>query len=229
MRSIKVISLGGSLIAPDKVDRDFLKEFYSLIVQYFNEDSQRKIILVCGGGGTTREYQNAFREITGKKIPDAEDWIGIAATRLNAELLKFIFSGYCSNDVVDDPSVVPVFRGNILIASGWKPGFSTDFDAVLLAEQFFVNEVINLSNISQVYTSDPKIHSDAVPIDRITWKEFRKIMGDAWIPGMNLPFDPVASKKAAELGLRVIIASGKDTENIRKILYNKEFKGTVIE
>ncbi|MBN2534446.1 MAG: UMP kinase [Spirochaetales bacterium] len=229
MHSIKVISLGGSLIIPDKVDREFLQSFYSLIVQYIEEDATRKLILVCGGGRLAREYQEVYREIIKSGTPRAEDWIGITATKLNAELLKHMFADYCHNDVIENPTIVPEFKSRILIASGWKPGFSTDYDAVLLARQFSAREVINLSNIPKLYTADPKKCPDAVPIDRISWDEFIKITGSAWVPGKNIPFDPVASREAAESGLRVIIASGKDIENIKRILTNKPFEGTIIE
>ena len=229
MQQIKVISLGGSIIAPDKVDRIFLKKFYSLIVQYLEKEAGRKIILVCGGGGPAREYQSAYREITGEVIPQTEDIIGISATKMNATLLKHIFAIYCKNKIIDNPTDVPEFNGRILVASGWKPGFSTDYDAVLLAERFSAHDVINLSNIEKVYTADPKLDPDATPIDRISWEDFKKIVGDTWEPGKNLPFDPVASKKAAELGLRVIFASGKDIDNLNKILNGESFKGTIIE
>ncbi|MBN2442539.1 MAG: UMP kinase [Spirochaetales bacterium] len=229
MQNIKVISLGGSIIVPDKVDRVFLKDFYRLIITYLEEEPGRKIILVCGGGGPAREYQGAYREIIEKSIPSEEDWIGIAATKLNAALLKHMFAGYCVNEVIENPTIVPEFTGRILVASGWKPGFSTDYDAVILAEQFSADAVINLSNIEKVYTADPKIDPAATPIDRITWVDFRNIVGDTWVPGKNLPFDPIASKKAAELHLRVIIASGKDCGNIKKILYGEPFHGTIIE
>lgn len=229
MYTIKVISLGGSMIVPEKVDTDFLKQFHSLIVNYINEDNARKVILVCGGGGTAREYQKAFKYITGKTEQASEDWIGIAATKLNAEFLKHIFAGYCLENVIDNPEDVPGFRGRILIASGWKPGFSTDYDAVLLANKYSAGEVINLSNISKVYSKDPKTHPDAESFDHITWDKYIGIVGVDWIPGMNLPFDPVAAQKAAELELRVIIASGKNNENTRKILYDEPFEGTVIE
>jgi len=33
--------------------------------------------------------------------------------------------------------------------------------------------------------------------------------GDQWIPGMNLPFDPIASKLADELGVTVKILNGR--------------------
>jgi uridylate kinase len=229
MKNTRVISLGGSLIVPDKVDRGFLKQFQVLISEFLCENPEEKIILVCGGGGTAREYQSAYREITEKPSHDSEDWIGIAATKLNAALLKHLFADFCKQEVMENPTIVPEFGGRILIASGWKPGFSTDFDAVLLAGHFSAKEVINLSNIEKVYTADPKIDPDARPIDRISWAGFKTIVGETWVPGKNLPFDPIATKKASELNLRVIIASGKNIENTGNILNGKDFTGTVIE
>ena len=54
------------------------------------------------------------------------------------------------------------------------------------------------------------------------------MVGDEWEPGKNCPFDPIASKKAREMGLKVICAGGKNIENIRKILDEKDFVGTII-
>jgi hypothetical protein len=68
--------------------------------------------------------------------------------------------------------------------------------------------MINLSNIDKVYTKDPKKFEDAMPIDNISWSDFRKIVGDKWDPGMNAPFDPIAAQKAEELGIKVAILNG---------------------
>ena len=89
--------------------------------------------------------------------------------------------------------------------------------------------MINLSNIEKVYSDDPKKNPQAVPLDRISWTDFRKMVGNTWEPGKNTPFDPVASQKAEELGLTVICASGKNIDNIKNILRGKEFIGTVIK
>jgi len=118
--------------------------------------------------------------------------------------------------------------GRILVASGWKPGWSTDYDAVLLAERFGADEVLNLSNIAKVYTADPRLDPEAKPIDRIDWADFRRIVGDEWVPGKNLPFDPIATKKAAGLGLKVVCASGRDLDNLKRILAGEAFTGTTI-
>ena len=88
--------------------------------------------------------------------------------------------------------------------------------------------MINLSNIEKVYTDDPKLNPDARPVDRMSWNEFISMIGTEWTPGKNLPFDPVASQKAAALGLKVICAGGRNPENLRKILNGEPFFGTVI-
>jgi uridylate kinase len=228
MEKTKVISLGGSIVAPDQVDVDFLRQFRKLIVDYLKERGDHKLILVVGGGGPARAYQHAYRKIIDEASDNEADWIGIGATRLNGQLLAGVFSGLCVDPVATDPTAVSSFRGRILVAAGWKPGFSTDFDAVLLAERFGGDTIVNLSNIARVYTADPKLDPTAQPIERATWAQFRAIVGDRWEPGKNAPFDPIASKRAAELGLRVIVAAGREIENLKAILNDKAFVGTVI-
>ncbi len=225
---VHVISLGGSLIVPDKVDTDFLKKFKRAVTEYLSEDVMRKLILVCGGGATARKYQQSCTSIIPDAAPEELDWIGIRATRLNAELVKNIFREYTADMVVTNPTEVSVFAGRILVASGWKPGFSTDYDSVILAEKFFADTIINLSNIEKVYSEDPKKNPNAVPMDKITWPEFQKLVGDVWKPGINVPFDPVASKRAAQNGLRVVIASGGNIANLLSILRGDKFTGTSI-
>ena len=143
-------------------------------------------------------------------------------------MIKAAFSRYCDEAVVTDPTAEIEFSSRVLIASGWKPGFSSDTDAVYLAKRFGAKKVINLSNIAKVYTADPKIDPSATPIDSISWEDFRIMVGDTWVPGKNVPFDPIASKEAASLGLTVVCADGRNIENTLHILKNEDFVGTVI-
>jgi uridylate kinase len=228
MSGIKVLSVGGSIIAPDEVDTGFLRAFHRTTLDYLRKDGQRKLIFVTGGGAPARKYQQAYRQIVESAEAEEQDWIGIAATRLNARLLKAVFSDYCPQEVVTDPTAVQRFEGRVLVASGWKPGFSTDNDAVLLAEKFGADTVVNLSNIEKVYTADPKEDPEAEPIDSITWADFRAMVGDEWTPGRNLPFDPVAAKRGERIGLRVVCAGGRDLENLAAILEDRPFTGSVI-
>jgi uridylate kinase len=225
---VTVISLGGSIVAPDGVDVQFLKDFVNVIRSFIEADPNRRFIFVVGGGGPARDWQKAYREISGGFKDEEADWIGITATRLNAQLVKAVMGEWCAQDVVTNPSNVDPLTGRVLVAAGWKPGFSTDFDAVLLAERFKADAVINLSNIEKVYTADPRTDSNAKPIDSISWADFRTLVGDDWIPGKNVPFDPVASRHAAKIGLKVVCAAGKNLENLKKILRGEDFIGTVI-
>jgi uridylate kinase len=229
MENIKttVISFGGSIVAPDGVDTDFLRDFVKLIRGFIDEDPLRRFIIVVGGGGPARKWQNAYREVAAV-INEEADWIGIMATRLNAQLVKAVMGDLCTQDVVTNPTEVDPLTGRVLVAAGWKPGFSTDYDAVLLAERFRADAVINLSNIEKVYTADPRTNPDAKPIDKISWADFRALIGDEWVPGKNVPFDPVASRHAAKIGIKVICAAGKNLENLKKILRGEGFMGTEI-
>jgi uridylate kinase len=222
------MSLGGSIIAPDGVDEPFLKDFVSLIRGMIDEDEKRRFIFVTGGGGPARAWQKAYRAVRGESSGEEADWIGIMATRLNAQLVKAVMGDLCRQDVVTDPTRVEPLVGRVLVASGWKPGFSSDYDAVLLAERFHAPMVINLSNIEKVYTDDPRKNPDAKPIDQISWEDFRAMVGDEWVPGKNVPFDPVASRHAAKIGLKVICAAGKNLDNLKKILRGEDFTGTTI-
>jgi uridylate kinase len=231
---LTVISLGGSIVAPDGVDEAFLQGFVRLIREFLEGDTDRKFIFVTGGGGPARAWQNAYRNVASALVPAAAvvpgeaDWIGVMATRLNAQLVKAVFDSYCKEPVVTNPTEAEAFTGRVLVAAGWKPGFSSDYDATLLAEKFGAKTVINLSNIEKVYTDDPRKNPDAKPIDAISWADFRALVGDEWTPGKNVPFDPVASRHAAETGLRVICAAGKDLPNLKNLLSGKDFTGTTI-
>jgi uridylate kinase len=216
------------MIAPDSVDVAFLQEFRRRLTLWLDEAAGRRVVLITGGGAPARVYQQAYRAVVAAPTLERQDWIGIAATRLNGALVKAIFGDDCPDEVVTDPTAPFTWNGRVLVAAGWKPGFSTDFDAVVLAERFGAQTVVNLSNIKQVYTDDPKKNPLAKPLDAVTWAEFQKIVGTDWNPGLNAPFDPVATKKAAELGLTVYVAAGGDLPNLDKILRGQPFFGTVI-
>jgi uridylate kinase len=223
---VTVLSVGGSIICPDDVDTGLIASLRDTLLPFV--EAGRRFILVTGGGAPARRYQKAYREVSGETDSDAQDWIGVAATRLNAALLRGVFAGVCPDPVVTDPTADIGFAGAVLVGAGWKPGFSTDYDAVLLAERFGADTVINLSNIEKVYTADPRTDETARPLDEISWAEFRALVGEDWVPGSNLPFDPVATRHAAQIRLRVIAAGGTDMENLRRILAGEEFVGTTI-
>ena len=217
-----VLSLGGSIIVPDKIDIEFLKQFKELIIK-----SGHKAVVICGGGKTARDYINAARCISSLE-KKADDWIGIMATRLNGELVKAIFGKFAYEKVVCDFGKEVKTDKKVIIGAGWLPGCSTDLDSVLAAKVFGANVVVNLSNIDYVYDKDPRKFNDAKQIKKISWQGFRKIIGNKWKAGMNFPFDPVAAKEAARLKLKVIVMKGTDINNLKNFLEGREFQGSVI-
>lgn len=225
-KELLVISLGGSIIVPKTgIDSEYLKKFRNLIrIQVQNG---KRFIIVVGGGHTAREYQKAASSIV-HLDPEDVDWLGIHATRLNGHLLRALFRDLAIHRVVKDPTRPLKWNQPIMIAAGWKPGWSTDYVAVRLAHKYGATRVLNLSNIEAVYDKDPNIYEDAVIIDRIKWKEFRKIVGNTWSPGANAPFDPVASKLAHRWKMEVVITQGTNLQNVRAHLEGKRAQGTII-
>lgn len=224
---MKIISVGGSLISPEGgFDIDFLQEFRKLIIKQV-EDQKQNFIFIIGGGAPARKYQDGLSKVV-ECNEEELDWIGIEATKLNAEFVRRIFKDYAHNEVIQNPTKKVNSKQPIIVASGWKPGCSTDHDSVLMAETYGAKEVINLSNIEYVYDKDPSKYDDAEPIDQISWSEFRKLVGNEWDPGANLPFDPIASKKAQKMGLKVSILDGNNLAEVEEALNGESFIGSTI-
>ena len=222
-----IIALGGSIICPQpgKIDVNFLKKFKKLILKYLKRGY--RFIIIAGGGKVCRVYQNAAAKIIRLPYEDM-DWLGIHATRLNAHLLRTIFRKEAYPVVSDDPKKPVKGDWSLLIASGWRPGWSTDYISVLLAKRFRVKEIIDAGNIPFVYTKDILKYKKAKAIKRITWKDYRKLVGPRWMPGLSVPIDPFAAKLAQKLKIRALIIKGTELKNLEKVLSGKKFRGTVI-
>jgi uridylate kinase len=163
-----VISLGGSVIVPEEINEDLLKRFKNVIEQYIKKGY--KFIIITGGGKTCRKYQSAAAKIS-KLTSDDIDWIGIHASRLNAHLVRTIFRKNAHPRINTNPHDLEDFynfKESILVAAGWRPGFSTDYDAVILAKYFGIKKIINFSNIDYVCNKDPRKFPDAKKIEKIS-------------------------------------------------------------
>lgn len=226
MNRHKIISIGGSIIIPPTgFDIEFLKKLRNLIVSRVKKGD--KFILVVGGGSTCRQYQTAAKGVVSMTDTDL-DWLGIKTTIFNAEFVRFLFKDLAYPEIITNPTKKIKTNRPIILAAGWKPGWSTDYIAVLLAKTYGAKEVINASNVSYVYTADPKRDPTARILPSLTWSEMRKIIGNRWVPGGNFPFDPIAAKTAQKLGLTVKFVKGTDLNLLGKAVENRDFKGTTI-
>lgn len=220
MNKTIVISLGGSIIIPERIQVEFLKRFKEFILKFLKQGYT--FIIVTGGGNICRQYQKAAAQVS-QLTDEDKDWLGIHATRINAHLLRTIFKKQAYPTVLDSPQK-PIDGKNykLFIASGWRPGWSTDYIAVLLADRFKTNKVINASNITHVYDKNKRL------LDQINWKNYRQLISTKWTPGMNVPFDPIAAKTAQKLKMTVIFTKGTDLKNLANIIKGKKFQGTII-
>lgn len=220
-----VIAMGGSLLVPESIDINFIKDLKRMVKHFNNESYQ--IALVVGGGKTCRYYQAAAREF--KNIKDIDlDWIGIQTIRLNCELLFRTFSDLdIHSEIILKPEDLHGINESLIIVGAWEPGCSSDTDAVEMAKVSNAKRIINFSNTSHVYSADPQANPDARKFESLTWSEYRNIIPTEWTPGMSAPFDPIASKKAQESEITVAIL-GASIENLENYLGDKKFEGTII-
>ncbi len=220
-----VISLGGSMIVPEEIDVNFVRTFSALIRSYVARGY--RFAIITGGGKVCRKYQQSLAELRSTTNIDL-DWMGIHVTRLNAQFVRMVLEDIAHPDIILDPTELVQTTAPVIIGAGWKPGWSTDYDAVSFATTINADSVINISNVEYVYTADPKTNPDAIKLTDVSWGEFRKLIPETWESGANVPFDPIASKLADEKNISVVFMSGKNLTNLEQYLQGQKFEGTVI-
>ena len=223
-----VMSVGGSLIVPDHIDTTFLAELKSFI-SHQTTNTGRRFIIITGGGKTARKYADAAKVVSDLDNEDL-DWLGIHATRLNGHLMRTIFKDIAHpvmitnpDDILDAPKDTP-----LIIASGYRPGASTDLRAIQIAERVGAVKVINLSNTDYVFTADPRKDPNAQKIEDMAWDAFRKLIPESWDPGLSSPFDPIAAREAQAKHIEVACINGKNMGALQDYLDGKPFVGTRI-
>lgn len=216
-----VISLGGSLIVPDKVDYFLLKEFRRVILKF----KKHKIVVVCGGGRTARMYIEAL----GDKSEKIRSLIGINATRLNAMLV----SNFLDSQIEIPESIEMVKkllkRKNLVVcgALGYREKMTSDGTAADVARILKADMMINMTNVKGLYDKDPRKVKNAKFIPEISFEDFlKKADKIKFKPGQHFVLDRAASEIIAKYKIKTVILTG--VKNLADCLSNKEFNGTTI-
>lgn len=149
-----------------------MKNFSKVILKWIKKG--KRFILFVGGGKICREYQKTAK-ILGIKDSKTLDTIGISATFLNANLVRAIFGKIAYPSVLSCPLEKIKTEKKILVFGGFKPGWSTDFDAVLMAKNLKEKTVVNLSNIDFVYDKDPTKFKGAKPLKKFHFLNYKKL------------------------------------------------------
>ena len=220
-----VVALGGSVVHPDAIDVPFLRHFQKFLQPFLRKG--HKFVIVVGGGRLARLFQDAAHRVS-RLADEDKDWLGIHSTRLNAHLLRTIFRKIADPVIVDEPDKVRPPKYSVTIASGWRPGWSTDYIAVAIAEQLAVKEVIIAGKPAYVFDKDPHKWSGAKPFRELSWPDYRKLIPSEWKPGLHSPVDPVAAKLAHKREIDAVIINGRDLKNFTNLLNGKKFEGTII-
>lgn len=225
-----IISIGGSIVFPGKeINIKYLADFSKLIRKKIALENKRFFIFI-GGGYLSHEYQNTAEKISKKVTKNDLNWLGIHSIGLNAHLLRTIFYDIAFPKILDRYDEKPmVGKHKIIICAAWLPGTSNDFNMVVLAKLLKIKKVYSLLNVAGIYDKDPTKHKDAKLIKRINWPYYREMIGDWWVPGRNVPFDPFASKLAEDDHMKVYCLEGKDLKNLENAFKDKDFQGSLIE
>ena len=220
-----VIDFGGSILSPEpgKINFHTLKGFKKILKKH---SRRYRFIVVVGGGKICRLYQNLARQ-GGVKNKHLLDWIGVRSTQLNAELMRTYLGKLAFKRVMHYESQELNWQKGILVSGGWEPGGSTDHITARLAAMHGAKKIVVATNINYVYNKDPRKFKDAKAQKQLTWKEFRKIIGNKWIPGMVTPFDPKATQICVKNKITVEFVNGVKLANLEKAIC-QPFSGSTI-
>jgi uridylate kinase len=225
MKKIIAIKFGGSIMVPKFPNIDYLTNFSKLVLEM---KSDYRFLLITGGGGINKEYNKVAKEVATLTNEDL-DWIGIYATRLNARLLVSIFGKKnCFPKVVENPYADLDWKEDIMVGAGWKPGWSTDYDAMILAHRFESEKIIIATNTSHIYNKDPHEFKDAEKLKEVSWENLRKMVGEEWTPRMHIPLDPSAIRFGQKKKIKALSLDGRDLNNLACAIRGEEFSGTII-
>ena len=226
-KKVIVLSLGGSLIIPDKINIRFLKEFKKII----KINSQKyKFIIVCGGGSIARTY------ISGLKTLEAtyrlQNLSGIGATRMNARFMNYLFGNEQKEGIPHKMKEVKksIKKKDILFCGAleYRTKQTTDATAAEIAK-YFKTIFINLTDVAGLYNKNPKKFKNAKFIPKISWEKFHKMANkNKYSPGQHFVLDQTASKIILKNKITTYIM-GKNLKQLDNFLHNKKFKATIIQ
>ncbi len=230
-KKVVVLSLGGSLIVPDKINYPFLNKFREVLIKNKNN---YKFIVVCGGGSIARTYIKGLESggIKQNKKQHFQSLLGISITRLNARFLTYFFGKDANQGLPHSMKEVEnlLKRNDFVFCGGlrYNQKETSDSTAAKLAH-YFNTEFINLTNVLGLYNKDPNKYKDAKLINEISHKDFLKIANKlTFKPGQHFVLDQKAAKIIKQHHIPTAIL-GPDLKNLDNLLNEEHFVGTIID
>jgi uridylate kinase len=211
-----IVSIGGSVLVPT-VESERVAAYGHVLEEL--AATGHTLGVVVGGGPTAREYITAARELGANEIE--LDQLGIAVTRLNAQLLIAALGEHAAPAPIEkhEQAREALRRGDIPVMGGTVAGHTTDAVATALAEYTDADLLIYATSVSGVYDADPESNPDATKFESLTPSELVDVVaGIEMDAGSNAPVDLLATKLLQRSGLRAVVLDGTDPAGVRRAI-----------
>ena len=163
------------------------------------------------------------------------DKIGIAATRLNATIIREAISeaGISVSGIIPssvNEAVQLLEEKPVVVMGGTIPGHTTDAVAIRFAIAASAKKCIIATNVDRVYDEDPRLNPDTKAHDYLNHEELQKIVGppEHKKAGQSSVVDPIGVFEASKAKLELNILDGRISNRLREAIEGSEFDGTVI-
>jgi uridylate kinase len=229
MKKVLVISLGGSIIVPDKINDSLLEEFKETLIK---SKRKYKFIIVCGGGKTARVYIDGLKDQNIKKKNYFQSLLGIAITRLNSRFMTYFFDREVNIGIPNDMSDIKnlLKKHDVVFCGGLRYAKNETSDATSAKiARFFKTTFINMTDVKGLYDKDPKKNKNARFIPEISHEDFLNITKKIKFRlGQHFVLDNKAAKIIKKYNITTYII-GPDMDNLDNLLNSKHFIGTIIK
>lgn len=220
-----VVSIGGSVLIPEKDDAKYIKALADMLRDVSKEV---EIMVVCGGGKVSRYYSKTGKELGGTTYQ--LDELGIGVTKVNAKLLDIALGDAGIGKVPQTAEECASERhiGKVPVMGGTEPGHTTDAVAAMIAKACDADRIVNASNVDAVYTDDPRTSPNAKRLDKITIDDLEEIVYDEHDACRSSVFDPLGVKIAKEHRIDILMVDGRDLVELKNAILGKEINGTFV-
>ena len=227
-----VVAIGGSLLRPEVEEKHVWLNDLIMIIRERVAAGDR-LGLVIGGGAPAREGISLAKPL----IDDDYhlDKIGIAATRLNATIIREAFTeaGISVSGIIPtsvNEAIQLLEERPVVVMGGTEPGHTTDAVAIRLAIAVNASKCIIATNVGKVFNQDPRKNPNAKSFDFLTHDQLQQIVGPAEHKeaGGSSVVDPIAVSEATKANLELNIIDGRKIERIKNTILGSNFDGTVI-
>jgi uridylate kinase len=217
-----VLSIGGSVLAGDKLEPDRIQAMANAI----DARVDLPVGITVGGGYAARRYIRAARELD---LDEAGlDTLGVQITRANAWLLIAAFEAGVYPTPAEEIDEAAQAMGSFdrVCIGGTHPGHTTDAVAAMLAERVDAQRLVIVTNVDGVYTSDPREDASAERYEEVGTDELVQLAGQARDAGSSTVVDPLAAQIIQRSSLPTRVVSGDEPDNVADAAEGRVFDGT---